>query len=61
MIYLGIVEWGFLFFSFFGGRLVRVNGDDIGFFVIIRDLLYILYREKKLVVREEEEKVKIDR
>lgn len=34
MIYLGILERAFLLFSFFlvGGRLVRENGNDIGFF-----------------------------
>lgn len=57
VIYLGILEGvSFFFFSFLvGGRLVRVNGDDICFFVQNRDLLYIYCREKKSVVREEED------
>lgn len=40
--YLGILERGclFSFFFLFGGRLIRENGNDIGFFVQNRDFLY---------------------
>lgn len=44
VIYLGILERGRFFFFLFllvGESLVRVNGDDIGFFVCKRETCYI--------------------
>lgn len=35
-----MIERGRFFFFEVGGRLVRENGNDIGFFVQNRDLLY---------------------
>lgn len=57
VIYLGILERGRFFFFFcsflVGRRLVRENGDDIGFFFVQnRDLLYREVGNK----REEEDR-----
>lgn len=53
MIYLGILEGGFLFFFSLVGDWLERMGMILVFLCKI-ETFYILYREEKLVVREEE-------